>query len=1090
MTLYTWRSISRGIPSPKSNEDPNRHQIHVTTVDILLPEVDKLYSLIRFQKVAIERFCSEVKLLCHPEKRKEFVSSAYLLTLGKFINMFAILDELKNVKSSVKTDYSTFRRAAMYLKLLGDSQALQESQNLSVFLATPNKIRDNLRENLEKMQNYEEVLADVINICVEMFEQRLYVTLEEKHMLVKVIGFSLGLMDNRRCSVYKLDQRKKVKIDKIDHIFKLVPVVPLYGDMQISPFDYIKSGAHFDASKWPNCSAAAAAIAHHDYSRGGQLDLVKLLPRISMDHQSYLCQLQEHCSGVSEAGGVDGDDTACNLALKGLQLLSEWSSAILELHSWKLLHPTDHHQTNQCPTDAEAYERATRFNYSSSEKSALIQLLGMIKGLQNTLAKIDSLLAPAIRQSIYLKLQQFAQLTLREPLRKSTKHKKDVLRSVLMSIRETCAECLSSQSNTSSSQGPTPKGEKSLVEVRLLKRCVGPSSTQLYLIQTMLESILSDKTCAKHHLRRDLDPASLPALQTFHRQTFFWTYLLNLPETLEKCCNLGQLWYREFYLELSMGRRVQFPIEMSLPWILLEHVLLTPNLLEYALYPLDLYNDSAHCALNIFKKQWLFDELLAEVNLCFDQFVYKLSEQLYAHFKRQAATNFLEWRLKKDVTPVAPVKYQGLISQRRVYLLGHYIDLNMLIRQRVQQEVLKSLQAAVRKFEEGDISGVVQLDKLLQVNRETHKMLLRWIPGLDNFEMIWMEANESVVGGGGRVEHHILKEVTQDLVTDWCYNGTTKRFVRTEGVRYSKVEKREVAQPVPAQYLWGSKQLNGVWGKVGKMCEGFVGEPHFRAIVALLGYQGITKLVKLLLEGCRELVGGELGKWVEVLKESVLPKYVRAPVKPLAGEGTPGLLTYYLEVLGGVVQNPGVKMRLFQCFREVGNAVVVCWEVEQTMAREESLQIRHVLPFQGKRKGEVVAEEENTAKEVNQKEKLEAMMMALHVAGNVGSFGTEGQRGLVKQVELLSNELMTFGLRIFPGVLEKFREMLVGVEGDGKEDGRGDDGGNRKRSIWMGPPPVNHVMNMHRCSEFHRVWSALQFVCCIPVKGKHEFSVE
>jgi cytoplasmic FMR1 interacting protein len=35
------------------------------------------------------------------------------------------------------------------------------------------------------------------------------------------------------------------------------------------------------------------------------------------------------------------------------------------------------------------------------------------------------------------------------------------------------------------------------------------------------------------------------------------------------------MWYREFYLELTMGKRIQFPIEMSLPWILTDHILET-----------------------------------------------------------------------------------------------------------------------------------------------------------------------------------------------------------------------------------------------------------------------------------------------------------------------------------------------------------------------------------------------------------------------------------------------------------------------------------------------------------------------------------
>lgn len=58
-----------------------------------------------------------MKRLSHEEKRKDFVSEAYLLTLGKFINMFAVLDELKNMKSSVKNDYASYRRAAQFLKV-------------------------------------------------------------------------------------------------------------------------------------------------------------------------------------------------------------------------------------------------------------------------------------------------------------------------------------------------------------------------------------------------------------------------------------------------------------------------------------------------------------------------------------------------------------------------------------------------------------------------------------------------------------------------------------------------------------------------------------------------------------------------------------------------------------------------------------------------------------------------------------------------------------------------------------------------------------------------------------------------------------
>ncbi|MEQ2196776.1 hypothetical protein XENOCAPTIV_012359 [Xenoophorus captivus] len=79
----------------------------------LLPHLTHLSCflfLLLIQRSAIDRFCSEVRRLCHAERRKDFVSEAYLLTLGKFINMFAVLDELKNMKCSVKNDHSAYKR--------------------------------------------------------------------------------------------------------------------------------------------------------------------------------------------------------------------------------------------------------------------------------------------------------------------------------------------------------------------------------------------------------------------------------------------------------------------------------------------------------------------------------------------------------------------------------------------------------------------------------------------------------------------------------------------------------------------------------------------------------------------------------------------------------------------------------------------------------------------------------------------------------------------------------------------------------------------------------------------------------------------
>lgn len=369
INLYTWRCCSRSIPQPKSHEQPNRVEIYEKTVEVLGPEVNKLLAFMYFQKQAVEKFCQEVRRLCHTpgmvggnslmprhvsmaapnstnishlessissssissssiatlkrsqksSSSSEFASTSYLLTLAKFINMFSTLDELKNMKSSVKNDYATYRRAAQFLKVLSDSQSLQESQNLSMFLAMQNKIRDSLKESLEKIPNYELILCKILNLCLNMFEEGRYILPNEKHMLVKVMGFGLFLIDGKNCDINKLDAKKKINLSVIDKVFKELEMVPLFGDMQIAPFiTYVKKTTNFDASKWPHCS--------NESTISNQAEIQNFLPKIRNTYVSYISELSRHSNEsttiIKETPRTDAENKELlDLALGGLRLL-------------------------------------------------------------------------------------------------------------------------------------------------------------------------------------------------------------------------------------------------------------------------------------------------------------------------------------------------------------------------------------------------------------------------------------------------------------------------------------------------------------------------------------------------------------------------------------------------------------------------------------------------------------------------------------------------------------------------------------------------------------------------------------------------
>jgi len=78
------------------------------------------------------------------------------------------------------------------------------------------------------------------------------------------------------------------------------------------------------------------------------------------------------------------------------------------------------------------------------------------------------------------------------------------------------------------------------------------------MARTMVESLIFEKsTGTKKAYSKDIEEKYLSKIVDFLQKSHYWPTLLLLPITLEKCCDLSQLWFREFYLEMTMGKRIQ-----------------------------------------------------------------------------------------------------------------------------------------------------------------------------------------------------------------------------------------------------------------------------------------------------------------------------------------------------------------------------------------------------------------------------------------------------------------------------------------------------------------------------------------------------
>ena len=72
--------------------------------------------------------------------------------------------------------------------------------------------------------------------------------------------------------------------------------------------------------------------------------------------------------------------------------------------------------------------QVTKYNYSAEEKLHLIEIIAMIKSVQEVLLKLEEKFNEAIVKHVYAELQDFVQVQLREPLRKGIKQKKEIIK--------------------------------------------------------------------------------------------------------------------------------------------------------------------------------------------------------------------------------------------------------------------------------------------------------------------------------------------------------------------------------------------------------------------------------------------------------------------------------------------------------------------------------------------------------------------------------------------------------------------------------------------------------------------------------------
>ncbi|XP_056165334.1 protein PIR [Syzygium oleosum] len=872
--LYTYRSCVKALPQLPESMKHSQADLYMETYQVLDLEMSRLREIQRWQSSAASKLAADMQRFSRPERRINGPTITHLWSMLKLLDILVQLDHLKNAKASIPNDFSWYKRTFTQVSIQWqDVDTMREElDDLQIFLSTRWAILLNLHVEMFRVNNVEDILQVLIVFAVESLELDFALLFPERHILLRVLPVLVVLATSSEKDSESL--YKRVKINRLINIFKNDPVIPAFPDLHLSPAAILKELSSY-FQKFSSQTRLLTLPAPHElppreaqeYPR--QYLIVNHIGAIRAEHDDFSIRFASSVNQLLLLKSTESADAewckevkgnVYDMVVEGFQLLSRWTTRIWEQCAWKFSRPCKDAvslEANEPLGSCSDYEKVVRYNYSAEERKALVELVSYIKSTAAMMQRCDTLVADALWETIHAEVQDFVQNTLATMLRTTFRKKKDLSR-ILSDMRTLSADWMANTSKSEPDlQSLQPGGEESKGNF-FCPRPVAPTASQVHCLQFLIYEVVSGGNLRKPgglfgNSGSEIPVNDMKQLETFFYKLSFFLHILDYTATLVTLSDLGFLWFREFYLESS--RVIQFPIECSLPWMLVDHVLESHNsgLLESVLMPLDIYNDSAQQALVVLKQRFLYDEIEAEVDHCFDIFVSKLCESIFTYYKSWAASELLDPSFlfaldNGEKFSVQPMRFTTLLKMTRVKLLGRTVDLRSLITERLNKVFRENLEFLFDRFESQDLCAIVELDKLLDVLKHAHELISKDI-SIDSFDLMMNEMleNISLVSYSSRLASQIWSEMQNDFLPNFILCNTTQRFIRSSKVASVPVQKHSVPYAKPNFYC-GTQDLNSAHQSFARLHSGFFGMPHMFSMVKLLGSRSLPWLIRALLD--------------------------------------------------------------------------------------------------------------------------------------------------------------------------------------------------------------------------------------------------
>eukprot|EP00123_Amoebidium_parasiticum_P015079 comp22774_c0_seq1/m.35621 comp22774_c0_seq1/g.35621 ORF comp22774_c0_seq1/g.35621 comp22774_c0_seq1/m.35621 type:complete len:1163 (-) comp22774_c0_seq1:216-3704(-) len=906
--LYSWRSCPKSFPA--AGED-NGRAIAEAAESVLRPMVQQLVQVEDHCGRAVKAAMATIHEF-HDQDRQT-APAAILLGIGQLLDTLLALDTVKNMKPGVLNDFSYYKRTLQSLRMpfplgSGDSGELDA---LHRFLSTRNVMMTSLKERLATSLGAEDVLYALVDLASNQCLSNPR-SPEEKHrsyrMMVAAFWLADGLKGGNPCRP-NMFKAKRVNLTRVLRLIRVRPVVLLIGDTYVSLVHMLQSCPNYDQT------------------------IVRELVELPVDKPTQFCSLGLSYAGIkSEVDTVltdvalarlhaECDPTSPRLAdigsliLKALQLLSSASSLLLDSHAWKLSHPsTVETQNGRAVAD---YERAVRYNYSYDEYVLMVRLVGLVKETAAALNAVAADCTAAIGQWIYREVTKFSQNVVTDAINYC--HKKKRRKELIKLLGQINGLLVGPGAFIGLGGGGC--NERAASMSRFFDRGA------VLLMQVALETArtIGSQELQSEHIRQ---------IEAFSSRLDDFACLLQLPEMISRCSDLGRVWYREFFLDFSVQTDPQLPISMSLPWLATQHALELSHSLDVEFLPhtLALYNDAACYCLSFLRCQHLVDEIRAEAQLAVEQVVFWLAHMAHHHCAIAASSTLIDKGYKRDLL-LSSFKKQHLNGKASALLVpaatanwelvGHTVDVGLMVGRVLSVRTRSSLEAALARFESGDLLGIMELEGLLQNIELAHSLAGKHFP-VDSFQ----DLLEGVVGteAPSRVGQHALMDIAAAIMPSFCYHHASHRFIRTV-LAFSPVDSKESRGLV---HVLGSKAFVEACEFQRHSNKDILTPHHLGALVRLLRPADLPVLTMGIIDAALKQVKDVLVPQVQKLR-STMPAQIK---RPAHAHSSPAVFEYYRQCLQGVMLHRELRTEVLHAFRQLGNAVLLLIMLTEAVEQE------------------------------------------------------------------------------------------------------------------------------------------------------------